>query len=230
MYQFQNDKTPFYIPIFCNLEGKKVVIIGGGKVSERKVKALLPSKAKIELISPNLTSGLNELFKKGAISYRARRYKSGDLKGAWLVIAATDDVSTQKKVYEEACKNNCFCNVVDRPELCSFIVPSVVKRGDLSIAISTSGKSPGLSRALRKRLQDEFDPEWSTYLSLIGYLRKIIIKKFKGDEKKKRLEGLINFDCIKWIKENDLARIHRWAKEICDEDINNLKNILGEND
>ena len=229
MYRLKDDETPFYVPIFCNLEGKKVVIIGGGRVSERKVSALLPSKARIELISPKITRGLNDLFEMGAISYRARRYEPGDLEGAWLVIAATDDISAQKSIYEEACRNNCFCNVVDRPELCSFIVPSVVKRGDLCISISTSGKSPGLAKALRKRLEGEFGPEWSMYILLIGHMRKIIIEKFKGDEKVKRLERLINLDCIRWIKEGDWPRIQKWASETCGEDMGGLKKVLGEN-
>ncbi|NPA94828.1 MAG: bifunctional precorrin-2 dehydrogenase/sirohydrochlorin ferrochelatase [Thermodesulfobacteria bacterium] len=212
MTSFENSH---YVPIFCNLQGKKVVVVGGGRVAERKVRALLPSGAKIVVISPQVTQGLQEIIAQGEATHVSRGFSPGDLDGAWLVIAATDDTEVQDKVFKESEAMRCFCNVVDEPEKCSFIVPSVVKRGALSIAISTGGQSPGLARHLRMRLQEEFGEEWALYTELIGRLRRLILAGKCGKDMNERLERLINPDCLQWIREKEWDKLSKWAIDIC---------------
>ncbi len=193
--------------------GKKVVVVGGGRVAERKVLSLLPSGAKVTVISPKLTECLERLAGKAEIEHLKRPFSQGDLKGAWLVIAATDDSKVQEQVFSEAERRGCFCNVVDRPERCSFIVPSVVKRGALTIAISTGGQSPGLARALRIELEKEFPRQWALYVELVGMLRRLILES-GSDDAGQRLEGLIRLECIDWIREKEWAKLKEWAIEL----------------
>jgi len=193
--------------------GKKVVVVGGGRVAERKVLSLLPSGAKVTVISPKLTECLERLAGKAEIEHLKRSFSQGDLKGAWLVIAATDDSKVQEQVFSEAERRGCFCNVVDRPERCSFIVPSVVKRGALTIAISTGGQSPGLARALRIELEKEFPRQWALYVELVGMLRRLILES-GSDDAGQRLEGLIRLECIDWIREKEWAKLKEWAIEL----------------
>ncbi len=193
--------------------GKKVVVVGGGRVAERKVLSLLPSGAKVTVISPELTECLEGLAGKAEIEHLKRPFSQGDLKGAWLVIAATDDSKVQEQVFLEAERRGCFCNVVDRPERCSFIVPSVVKRGALTIAISTGGQSPGLARALRIELEKEFPREWALYVELVGMLRRLILES-GSDDAGQRLERLIRLECIDWIREKEWEKLKEWAIEL----------------
>lgn len=174
-----------YYPVFLNLKGKKVVIIGCGKVAERKILALLKTGADITVISPQLTKRLKKL--KGKIKHIPRQYRKGDLKGSFLVIAATDSQVINKQVSEDA---PCLVNVVDAPSLCNFIVPAVVRRGPLVIAISTSGISPALSGSIRKELERRYGPEFSNYLKLLKKLRSQAMKEIP--DRRKRAKFLKN--------------------------------------
>ena len=194
-----------YYPVFLELKGKECVVIGGGKVAERKVEALLEAGAIIKVISPELTSKLKKLAEEGKIFWEKKKYEKGDIEGAWLVIAATDNPAIQKKIYEEAEEKRIFCNVVDVPEFCSFIVHSVVKRGDLQIAISTSGASPAVARRLREQLEELFGEEYEVYLKLMRNLRKQVLEKgFSQDKKEEILQNLALAPIPKYIKNKDL--------------------------
>lgn len=161
-----------YYPAFLNLKDKPCIVIGGGEVAERKIKALLDAEASVTVISPELTPSLKELSKKGRIKHISRPYKRGDLEGAFLVIAATSDMEVNRDVYEEASDRP--VNVVDVPELCTFIVPSVIRKGDLTIAISTSGTSPALARAIREQLEETIPEEIAEVLDLLRSLRPVL--------------------------------------------------------
>ncbi len=193
-----------YYPVFLNLKAKLCVVIGGGKVAERKVNSLLEAGAIVKVISPELTPVLKELAETGKIFWEKREYKKGDIEGAWLVISATNNPSVQKSVYTEAEEKKIFCNVVDVPELCSFIVPSVVKRGDLQIAISTSGASPAVARRLREQLEELFGKEYEIYLKLLKNLREQILKSnWDREKKEKTLQNLALAPIPKYIKNKD---------------------------
>lgn len=185
----QTDIEKSYYPVFVELRGKKCVVVGGGGVAERKVRTLLDHGARVVVISPKLTKGLSSLKKRGLIEHRGRTFRRGDTKGSVLVFAATNSRKVNETVAEDVGRRLGLVNVVDTPELCSFIVPSIVKRGALSIAISTSGKSPALSKAIRKHLEAEFSEESGDLVSSLGRLREDLRKKILGapGKRKKKL-------------------------------------------
>ncbi len=142
-----------YYPVFLDLRGRRCVVIGGGEVANRKVQGLLECSADVTLISPDLIQGLQALVEDGRIRWVPRRYCPGDLKEAFLAIAATDIREVNQAVSAEAAEERVALNVVDDTPLCSFIAPSVVKRGAVTVAISTGGSSPALARRLREALE-----------------------------------------------------------------------------
>jgi precorrin-2 dehydrogenase/sirohydrochlorin ferrochelatase len=167
-----------YYPIFVDLNGKKAVMVGGGHIAERKVGTLLECGANVTVIAPSATDGLRALASEGRIAWIARRYDEGDLAGAFCTYAATNDTAVNTAIFAEAERNSQLCNVVDVPPLCNFIVPSIVRRGDLSIAISTSGNSPALAKKLREDLTGQFGPEWEALNDLLGRLRPEVKRRY----------------------------------------------------
>ena len=205
-----------YYPLFVDLRGKKVIIVGGGDVAERKVKGLSGTQALIKVISPKITEGLEKMALDGLIDHVARTFVPEDLDGAWLVIAATDDPIVQRDVHREASGHRIFCNVVDQPGLCSFIVPSTVRRGDLCLAISTGGKSPALAQHLRRKLEEELSPVYGIYVSLLGALRQLIKRSFSDPETKKGLcKSLADPKAMAWLRDGEWDKIEKWAVSIC---------------
>ena len=160
-----------YYPVFLNIKDKGCVVCGGGEVARRKVKILLEHEARITVISPALDEELADLAKTGVIQVLHRGYQEGDLENAFMAIAATDDQDTNLKIAGEARRKRCLINTVDDADNSDFIVPSLLRRGDITIAISTSGRSPALARKLRTRLEEEIGNEYSSLVSLIGEAR-----------------------------------------------------------
>jgi precorrin-2 dehydrogenase/sirohydrochlorin ferrochelatase len=192
-----------YYPAFLNLKGKKAVVVGGGKVAERKVLSLLKAGAEVTVISPFLTIRLAREKSRESIRHLARRYRKNDLKGAFIVIAATDSADINRIVGRDA---PALVNVVDVPTECNFIAPSVIKRGPLTIAISTGGISPAMSKALRKELEALYGSRFSDYL---GFVKKIRTKAMTEiDDKKKRetlLKGLASEEMLEMLRVRGLT-------------------------
>ncbi|MGI6295083.1 MAG: precorrin-2 dehydrogenase/sirohydrochlorin ferrochelatase family protein [Armatimonadota bacterium] len=157
--------------ISINLSGRKCVVIGGGTVAQRKVETFLDFDANVSVVSPDLTPTLAELAGKGLIEHIDESFQPSHLDGAFLVVAATDDIEVNKSVSKEAESRGLLVNVVDVPELCSFFVPAMVRRGDIVISVSTSGKSPAMARRIRERLETQFGPEYGALATLLGKLR-----------------------------------------------------------
>lgn len=177
--------TPYvrFYPAFLNIKGKVCVVVGGGVVAERKVVGLLRAGALVKVVSPTLTERLGRDRQKGKITHIARRFRKGDLKGAFLAVAATDDEAENRKIAAE--NERIPVNVVDRPELCSFIVPSTLRRGPLQIAVSTSGASPATARAIRLELEKLYGPEMGRRLEKLRAERERVRKqRRKGDLKR----------------------------------------------
>ena len=164
---------PEYYPAFLNLRGKKCIVVGGGKVAERKVVALVRAGACVMVISPELTAALERRRAAGEIDHIGRKYRKGDLKGAFVAIAATSSEEINRSVSVDA---PLLVNVVDAPELCNFIAPAVVRRGPLAIAVSTGGASPAMAAAVRGELDLLYGNETGRYLLFLGKLRKEAIK------------------------------------------------------
>lgn len=175
-----------YYPVFLDLTGKSCVIVGGGKVAERKCSALIKAGAKLTVISPEITKRLVACKKGGLIRHVHRDYRSTDIKSAFVVIAATDSEETNKKVAKDAMAGKKLLNVVDTPGLCNFIVPSVFNRGLLTIAISTGGASPAIAKAIRKELQKLYGPEYSRYLKSIRDARSRAMREISNKKDREK--------------------------------------------
>ena len=199
----KRDKLPDYYPIFLNISGKRCVVVGGGQVSLRKVKALLEHRASVEVISPDACPELNKLAEDGEISVLPRSYRAGDIEDAFIVIAATSDRDTNLEVAQEAQRKAVLVNVVDDQGNSDFIAPSYVRRGDITIAVSTAGRSPALARKIRTRLEKDFGDEYASLARLIGEVRAEIKRqgiRVNGDGWQEALDLDL---LIKLLKEGD---------------------------
>lgn len=161
-----------YYPVFLDLKDKYCVIIGGGKIGEHKIQPLLDCGARITVISPEVTEGIQEAAKRGAIVLRLRKYEEGDLRDATLAIAATNVRSVNKVIAAEAERERVVLNVVDDPELCTFIAPAIVKKGAVTVALSTGGASPALARKLREGLETSDVLEYAELADVLSRARK----------------------------------------------------------
>lgn len=164
----------------------KTIVVGGGKVATRKVESLLAAEARVTVISPTLTPELQLLAASSKITSLPRPYQEGDLNGAFLVIAATDDEVVNHSVWCEAQRQNCLINVVDDPQHSNFILPAVVHRGEMSIAVSTGGSSPALARRLRERIECWVGPEYGLLTEVLAELRPELIAGFPPGETRLR--------------------------------------------
>ena len=176
-----------YYPIYVQLREQPCVVVGGGKIAEGKVDGLLASEARVTVIAPELTSTLQKLVRKKRIQHFARAYQAGDLTGAFMVICATDQPAINHQVWEDANANHQLVNVVDDTPHCNFIAPSILRKGDLTIAISTSGKAPALAVRLKERLQEEIGPQYARFLELAGELREPLSQHVPDFETRKAL-------------------------------------------
>ena len=160
-----------YYPAYLELRGHPCVVIGGGEIAERKVTSLLDAGARVTVVSPTLTPALGALAETHEIVHHPRAYRLGDLAGAWLAFAATDDEAVHAAIATEAADARVFLNVVDRPRLCSFIVPAIVERTPVTVAVSTGGASPALAKRLARELDETIGPEWGLAARVLGTLR-----------------------------------------------------------
>jgi len=160
-----------YFPAFLDLRGRRCVVVGGGAIGERKVDSLLAAGARVTLVSPALTPRLAALAAAGLLAHRRRLFRRADVRGAALVIAATGVSAVDAAVAAEARRRRALVNVVDRPAECDFILPSVLRRGGLQIAVSTGGRSPALAREIRKRLERVIGPEYAALVERVGRAR-----------------------------------------------------------
>lgn len=159
-------------PVCLNLHEKKCLIVGGGAVAQRKTADLISAGAAVTVISPELTPRLREWADEGVISWHSRQYHQGDVNGSFLVFCATDSSEINRQVAQEAQISGVLANVADAPGLCGFTVPATMRQGDLTIAVSTNGKSPAVAREVRKELEFRYGPEYGEYLELVAILRK----------------------------------------------------------
>jgi precorrin-2 dehydrogenase/sirohydrochlorin ferrochelatase len=193
-----------FYPICLDLEGKTCVVVGGGRVAERKVLGLLSCAAQVSVISPELTEELLRLQNESIITWINREYRPGDLEQSFLVIAATDDVDTQKQVFEEAAALDLLLNVADVPQRCNFILPATVRQGDLIISISTAGKSPALARKLRMELEKRFGVEYRVLVDILGAIRpEILASGLSQSDNEKLFKQLLHDDMAGWIRTRD---------------------------
>jgi len=180
----KSDNSRIYYPAFIDITGKKCLVIGGGKVAKRKVAMLLRFNAHVVVISPVIEKQLLKLGKEGKIQYFQRTYAEKDLAGTALVFACTNNTTVNSKIRKDAVRKNIPVNVADDPALCDFIVPSIIRKGDLTIAVSTSGTLPLLSKKLRQKIEEIITDVYLSYLTMIGKFRKQMIERVKDKQKR----------------------------------------------
>ena len=209
-----------YYPVSLDLKNRFCIVIGGGKVAERKVRGLLACEAVVQVISPRLTSGLAELYRAGRLTWQERDYRPGDLAGAFLVIAATDNEKVQQLTYAEAEERNILINVADVPARCNFILPATMRQGDLTVSVSTGGKSPALAKRLRQELEKSIGPEYKIVADILGRLRGEILAQGRPQAENEALfNRLLHRDMPRWIKERDWEKVERHIRTVLGRDI-----------
>ena len=207
-------------PIFLELEGKAVLVVGGGRVAQRKVLTLMEYGAKISIISNKLTDKLKSLVDGAGILKLGGEFRESHLKGAFLVVAATNDKRLNHRIGELAKKKDILVNAVDQPPDCNFFVPSIIKRGDLQIAISTSGKSPALAKKIRVDLEEQFGEEYASFLVLMGYLRKEILSMgFSQDKNNRIFHEMVDSGILKAIAQDNREKTKSILSRILPEDL-----------
>jgi precorrin-2 dehydrogenase/sirohydrochlorin ferrochelatase len=212
--------NPQYFPVCLKIAGRQCLVIGGGRVGERKVQGLLAHGAKVKVISPELSEPLSALRREGAIDWLDRLYREGDLAGAFLVIAATDDPLAQERIHAEAEALNLLLNVADVPKWCNFILPATARRGDLSISVSTAGKSPALASILRQELEAQFGPEYGVLVNILGSLRETVLAKGRPHAENKVLFArLADPEMAGWIKDGLWEKLAHHIQEVLGPDV-----------
>lgn len=207
-----------YYPVYLNLEGRRAVVVGpvdetltrALAEAEEKTEALLDAGAEVTFIGPLLPDGLREHVDAGRLTHLARPFRHGDLARAFLALSATDAPAINEKVWNEANARNIIVNSVDDVPHCSFILPSIVRQGDLTVAISTAGNAPALSVRLRQRLERELGEEYGRFLALAGSIREPLAEKYPAfNERKERWYRLVDSDVLKLLRQGDEDSVRR---------------------
>ena len=171
-------------PMFIKLTGRQILVVGAGKIGEQKIEGLLETGARVRVVALDATSSVREWARSGKIELELRAFANDDLQRAFLVVVATSSRTLNERVYHEAQRLGVLCNVVDVPDLCDFFYPSLVRRGDLQIAISTGGRSPSLAQKIRQQLEKQFGPGYAAWVAELGETRKLILESDLDKERK----------------------------------------------
>ena len=200
-------------PVFLELGGRRVVIVGGGTVAARKAEAVLKAGARLVVVAEKIGEVLRGLC-SGTAELIESKYSKDYLVGATLAIAATDNEELNKRIYKDCQELEVLCNVVDSPEFCDFFVPAVVKRGDLQIAIGTEGRSPAYAGHIRKKLENIITEKHGEFLAELEAIREHIIKAVPDPAERKALSGeLVDDASFEYFVEKGPAEWRRKAEE-----------------
>jgi precorrin-2 dehydrogenase/sirohydrochlorin ferrochelatase len=174
-----------YYPVVLDVSGRKCVVVGGGAVALRKVRGLLRCGARVTVVSPKLCAGLASLAGKGAVRFRQKAYGASDLRGALLVIGATDDPLVNEAVSRQARRRGILVNIADDPKLCTFHIPSTLRRGPVLAAVSTGGASPALAARLTRLMAQTIGPEHGRLAAMLGRLRPLARRSIESQAARK---------------------------------------------
>ncbi len=207
-----------FYPMFVDVEGRRCLVVGGGPVATEKVEKLLEHGAVVRLVTPETTDALAAMVASGAVAeHRPRAYAPEDLEGCFLVIAATNLDAINRMVWQDAEARNLLCNVVDVPPLCNFIVPSIVRRGELALAISTGGASPVVAKHIRRELETVYGPEWELLVDLLRDVRDELKVRYPDmPSRRDAVERLMATDVISRLAEGDEAGARELAGRVLD--------------
>jgi precorrin-2 dehydrogenase / sirohydrochlorin ferrochelatase len=211
-------ETRPYYPANLDLAGRGALVVGAGRVGEGKIRGLLAARARVRVVSLEATEQVRRWAREGLIDLDLRPYQSDDLDGCFLVIAATERDDTNARVSGDAEARQMLCNVVDVPRLCNFILPSIMRRGDLAIAVSTAGASPALARKLRLSIEASHGEEYAIALELLGSLREELKERYPDPHDRKVLfERIVYSDLIEMLKAGDTEGIEAWVRRCIEE-------------
>jgi precorrin-2 dehydrogenase/sirohydrochlorin ferrochelatase len=211
-------ETRPYYPAILDIAGRTAIVVGAGRVGEGKIDGLLRAGARVRVVSLTATDTVRTWAADGRIELELRAYESADLDGAFLVIAATEDNATNVRVFEDAEARQMLCNVVDVTHLCNFILPSIVRRGDLAIAVSTGGASPAMARRIRLSLAECYGDEYAVAMELLGSLREELKAMYPSPEDRKVLfERMVYSDFMDMVRAGDAAGLEAWVQRCIDE-------------
>ena len=200
--------TVTYYPVCLDIRNRPCLVVGGGAVALRKTEGLLAAGARVTAVSPEFADGFFRISPDAPLYRVQRPYADTDLNDKFLVIGATDNSVLNRQISRDANSRNMLCNIADVPEACNFVLPAVVRRGDLSIAISTSGKSPAFARHLRKQLESRFGTEYTEFLRLMGAIRqKLLAAEHAPEAHKPLFEQLIDGGLLEMISAGRIADI-----------------------
>jgi precorrin-2 dehydrogenase/sirohydrochlorin ferrochelatase len=207
-----------YYPILLKIEGRAVLVVGGGEVGARKVETLLRSGARVSVVSPELVPWLAERVREGVVELVGSDYDECQLHGRFLVIAATNDGELNSRIASDAERRNLLCNVVDVPREGNFIVPALMRRGALTLAISTDGQSPALARKIREELEDRYGEEYADLLHLLGAVRARLLSASKDSRlNKERFERLVRSPLVELVRRRDREGIEAMLRGVLGE-------------
>ena len=174
-------------PIFLKLVGRRCLVVGAGPVGESKIESLLRTGAGVLVVAPRATRAVRAWAQARKVCWEARGFRPADLNGVSLVVAATSSPELHEEVFQEARRRGVLCNIVDDPARCDFYYPAVVRRGDLQIAISTSGRCPALAQRLKTELEKQFRPEYETWMEQLGQAREKVLARAIDPQRRRRL-------------------------------------------
>lgn len=204
-----------YYPVNLDIKGRQCLVVGGGRVGSRKVDTLVQCGAVVTVVSAEVSPTVKQLADEKAILLKQRAYRASDVEGMFLVIGATDDETLNRQIHADAERLNLLCNIADRPEICNFILPAIVRRGSFVMAISTAGKSPAFAKHVRKRLETQFGPEYGVVLELMGAIRsKLLAGAHEPEVHKPLFEQLIDGDLVALIKDQQIDRIDQLLERV----------------
>lgn len=193
---------PKYFPLFLDLQNKPCLVVGAGEIATRKAAQLLHYGARLTVVAPEASGTVREWALEGRVEWHQREFRDGDVEGMLLVVASTDNSQVNRAIFDAASGRGILANIVDVPDLCNFVYGALVERGDLQIAISTSGRSPAFARYLKKHLEAEFGPEYAEYLEILGEARALGREKLPGAAEQKAAYGrILEMDLLGLIRE-----------------------------
>lgn len=203
-------------PVCLNISGKLCVVIGGGRVAERKIKGILADSGSVRVVSPTLTATLHDLARQDAIEWREKSYSVTDLEGAFLVFAATNTPQVQEAVLQDTRAAGRLVNIADNPSACDFQVAASIRRGDLMLSVATQGKSPAVAAMVKRRLEHDFGVEYAQLTILASLLRDRILAEdaLSHEEKKVLFQKILHDDMADWLRDCRWDRVQQHLQSV----------------
>ncbi len=207
-----------FYPMFVDIEGRRCLVVGGGPIGTEKAQKLIEHGASIRLVAPTITDELRDMVDHGQIAeYHARAYDPSDLDGCFLVISGTNLDAINRMVWQDAEAAGVICNIVDVPILCNFIVPSIVRRGELAVAISTGGASPVVAKHIRREIAATYGPEWEALVDLLRELRdELKLRYLDMPSRRDAVERLMATDVVARLADGDSEAVRALVRETLD--------------